>query len=128
MRPAVSLSLVAVGGILALAVHGHPGFLNLQVAGWVLMLTGLAGLLAQRLRHGWLRRSWLLVIGKPGRLGPPHIESGGRDHRVSGWAVPVAADPQAPDADFPTLPDILAGDGVGTRSDRPDSLAGEPVT
>jgi len=45
MKTATGLALVAVGAILAFAVTGHPSFLNVQVAGWVIMLTGVAGML-----------------------------------------------------------------------------------
>lgn len=34
--------LIAVGAILAFAVNAHVSWLNLQVVGWVLMLSGLA--------------------------------------------------------------------------------------
>lgn len=41
----VSIFLVAVGAILTFAVHASVAGLNLQVVGWVLMLSGLAGLI-----------------------------------------------------------------------------------
>ena len=40
MRTATGLALVAIGAILAFAVTASPSFLNLQVAGWILILTG----------------------------------------------------------------------------------------
>ncbi|MEV0004245.1 DUF6458 family protein [Micromonospora sp. NPDC050980] len=40
-----SIFLIAVGAIFAFAVDADLGWLNLTVVGWVLMLTGLAGLL-----------------------------------------------------------------------------------
>ena len=43
MKTATGLAIVAVGAILAFAVTGHPGWLNVQAAGWVLILVGLAG-------------------------------------------------------------------------------------
>lgn len=57
MKTATSLALVAIGAILAFALTRSPAFLNLQVAGWVLMLTGGAGALIPRRGSGWLRRS-----------------------------------------------------------------------
>lgn len=42
MSIGVGIFLVVVGAILAFAVHAHLGWLNLNVAGWVLMLAGLA--------------------------------------------------------------------------------------
>jgi len=37
MRTASCLTLLAIGAILTFAVTGHPSFLNLQVAGVVIM-------------------------------------------------------------------------------------------
>ena len=44
MRTATGLALIAIGAILAFAVTTSPSFLNLQVVGWILILTGVAGL------------------------------------------------------------------------------------
>lgn len=42
----VSLILIAVGAILAFAVHQHPGAsVNVHVVGWILMGVGLVGVL-----------------------------------------------------------------------------------
>lgn len=64
MKSATALTLVAVGAVFAFAVTAHPSFLNLQVLGWVLMLTGIVGLVIPRRGKGWLRRS-VLVKGSP---------------------------------------------------------------
>ena len=56
MRTASGLLLVALGAILAFAVRGHPTWLNIQVVGWVIMLTGVAGMMLPRRGYGWLRR------------------------------------------------------------------------
>jgi hypothetical protein len=56
MRMATGLAVIAVGAILAFAVNGHPSFLNIQVAGWVIMLTGIVGLVVPRRGYGWMRR------------------------------------------------------------------------
>jgi hypothetical protein len=56
MKTASSLALIAIGAILAFAVTANTSFLNLQVAGVVIILTGLAGLLIPRKGYGWLRR------------------------------------------------------------------------
>jgi hypothetical protein len=45
MRTATGLTLLALGAILAFAVNGHPTWLNVQVVGWVIMLTGGVGML-----------------------------------------------------------------------------------
>jgi hypothetical protein len=64
MKSATALTLLAIGAVFAFAVTAHPWFLNLQVLGWVLMLTGIVGLVIPRRGKGWLRRS-VLVKGSP---------------------------------------------------------------
>jgi hypothetical protein len=66
MRTASGLSLIAVGAILAFAVRGHPSWLNIQVVGWVVMLTGVAGMVIPRRGYGWLRRRMVLRRGPGG--------------------------------------------------------------
>ena|SRR5262245_43935634 len=62
MRTATGLALIAIGAILAFAVTTSPSFLNLQVVGWILILTGVAGMLVPRRGYGWLRRR---VVRRP---------------------------------------------------------------
>lgn len=64
MKSATALTLLAAGAVFAFAVTAHPSFLNLQILGWVLMLTGIVGLVIPRRGKGWLRRS-VLVKGSP---------------------------------------------------------------
>jgi hypothetical protein len=54
MKTATSLTLVAVGAILAFAISAHISWLNLPVIGWILILTGVAGAIITR--STWLRR------------------------------------------------------------------------
>jgi hypothetical protein len=70
MRTATGLTLIALGAILAFAVTGRPSFLDLQTAGWVIMLTGLAGMLLPRRSYGWLRRHVVLRRGATGVTAP----------------------------------------------------------
>jgi hypothetical protein len=64
MRTASSLTLIAIGAIFTFAVTAHPSFLNLQIAGVVIMATGVAGmLLPRRNQQGWLRRRTILRRG-----------------------------------------------------------------
>ena len=77
MRTATALSVIAIGAIFAFAITAHPSFLNLQVVGWVLILTGVCGLVVPRRGRGWLRRSVLVRgapditrVGQPGEPGP----------------------------------------------------------
>jgi hypothetical protein len=62
MKTGTGLSLVAIGAIFAFAITAHTPFLNIQVVGWILIITGVCGLLVPRRGHGWLRRS-VLVSG-----------------------------------------------------------------
>jgi hypothetical protein len=56
MKTAPALALVAVGAILAFAVHAQLRLFSFQVAGWVIMLTGVAGLVIPRRGYSWVRR------------------------------------------------------------------------
>lgn len=55
--------LIALGAILAFAVDWHVGGLDLQVVGWVLMLSGLAGLIL--FFAFWNRRQSSRVVERP---------------------------------------------------------------
>jgi hypothetical protein len=61
------LTLIALGAILAFAVRGHPSWLNIQVVGWVLILTGIVAMAFPRRGYGWLRRRMVLRRGPGGR-------------------------------------------------------------
>jgi hypothetical protein len=56
MKTATALTLVAIGAILAFAVTAHLRFLDLQVVGWVLIVTGVVGFFIPRGGYGWLRK------------------------------------------------------------------------
>jgi hypothetical protein len=49
------LTLVAIGAILALAVHAQLTVINLRLTGLVLVITGLAGLRAPQRAYRWVR-------------------------------------------------------------------------
>ncbi len=66
MRTATGLALIAVGAIFTFAVTAHPSFLNLQIAGVVIMATGVAGLFLRKPSQGWLRRRTVLRRGAGG--------------------------------------------------------------
>ncbi len=68
MRPATSLALMAVGAILAFAVRTHPSFVNLQIAGLVLIAIGVAGMLLPGRGSEWLRRRIVLRRGTRGQV------------------------------------------------------------
>ena len=74
MRTATALFLIALGAILAFAVQGHPSWLNIQVVGWVIILTGIAGMAIPRRGYGWLRRRMVLRRGPGGRAVVDRVE------------------------------------------------------
>lgn len=50
MRIGTGLTVVAIGAILAFAVTSSPSFFNIQIAGWVIMLTGVVSMVLSRRR------------------------------------------------------------------------------
>ena len=56
MKTGTGLALVAIGAILAFAVTANTSFLNLNIAGWVLMVIGVLGLAIPRRGYAWVGR------------------------------------------------------------------------
>jgi hypothetical protein len=148
MRTATCLALIAIGAILTFAVTAHPSFLNLQIAGIVIMLTGVAGLFLPKPSQGWLRRRTILrrsprgpVVGQVDETRyPPYVmlnpgaEDSGRNGNqpgdltspeAAGAAEPV--EETAPIADLPA--DELAEDLAAEQADpeRPGTPVSEVV-
>ena len=114
MRTATGLALIAIGAILAFAVTTSPSFLNLQVVGWILILTGVAGMVVPRRGYGWLRRR--VVVRRP-RGGA--VEANGEPRRFgsSRWFQRNALrDPR-----LPATEDVVAESTVPEGS-MPDTL------
>lgn len=94
MKTATGLMLIALGAILAFAVNGHPSWLNIQVVGWVIMLTGGVGMLIPDAGYAAVRRRVIRRrIGTDGpvtevyeRRYPPYI-------RLNPQSLPAAEDP-----------------------------------
>jgi uncharacterized protein DUF6458 len=78
MKTGAGLGLIAVGAILAFAVTAHPSGLNLQAAGWVLIVIGLAGMFVPRRGYGWLRRRMVIPGGRT------VVRRGGRRNALPG--------------------------------------------
>jgi hypothetical protein len=92
MRTAPGLGLISIGAILAFAVTSSPSFLNLQIAGWVIMLTGVAGIVVPRRGYGWMRRR--VVVRRPRGVameprGGRRAFAGQMFHRNPGPGLPV---------------------------------------
>ena len=67
MKTASGLALIAIGAILAFAVTTTTPFIDVHIVGWVLILTGIVGMVIPRRGYGWLRRR---MVVKPGSRGP----------------------------------------------------------
>lgn len=52
-----SVFLIAVGAILAFAVHVQTGFLDLSVVGWILIVAGVIGLIMTTMIWGRRRQT-----------------------------------------------------------------------
>jgi hypothetical protein len=115
MKTGPALALIAVGAILAFAVHAHLRFFSFQIAGWVIMLTGIAGLVIPRRGYGWLRR----VTRRPHTA----AGSGGGGRMPIGWTSRRRPNP----AVVPSLPpDPVAEEAVDGTVPSP-VLPGETV-
>jgi hypothetical protein len=124
MRTATGLALVAIGAILAFAVTTSPSFINLQVAGWVLILTGVAGMLVPRRGYGWMRR---VVVRRP-RGDAVGANGGPRRFKDTRWfrqnALP---DPRLEEAESPVAEGTLAEETVERTITGPARPAEETV-
>jgi hypothetical protein len=60
MKTGPALALIAAGAILAFAVHAYLRFFSFQIAGWAIMLTGIAELVIPAARAP---RRGVTVIG-----------------------------------------------------------------
>jgi hypothetical protein len=129
MKIASCLTLIAVGAIFTFAITQSPSFLNLQVAGVIIMLTGVAGLVLPKPSTGWLRRRTILRRGARGPVVgtvdeqryPPYV-------MLNPGADPAASDePQPGDltaGQVPpeTLPNVIAGDVPVQRGGSADGV------
>ena len=125
MRTATGLALIAIGAILAFAVTTSPSFLNLQVVGWILILTGVAGLVVPRRGYGWLRRR--VVVRRP-RGGA--VEANGEPRRFgsSRWFQRNALrDPRLPATEGPAAEGALTEETVERTVTGPARPAEETV-
>jgi hypothetical protein len=108
MRTATSLALIAIGAIFTFAVTAHPSFLNLQIAGVVIMATGIAGLFLRKPTQGWLRRRTVLHRGGSGAVAA-HVD----EKRYPPYVMlNPAADPDVAESNGHQPGDLTADDTV----------------
>jgi len=92
MKTATGLTLVAIGAILAFAVSVSPPGVNINIVGWIVMLTGVAGFLIPRRASSWLRSRVLERHGSgvPGSGMPGSGMPGSGMPGISGSGGPAA--------------------------------------
>lgn len=133
MRTATGLTLVAIGAILAIAITAQPSFINLHVAGFVIALTGVAGLLVPRRGYGWLRRRVTVRRGRNQQVAqveepmPPYIAvNPGAEGPVEG---PEPGDITAPPVDPLTSPiPVFRGQTIESGTVPPGAGTVPPAT
>jgi hypothetical protein len=126
MRTATGLTVVAVGAILAFAVTSSLSFFNIQIAGWIIMLTGVAGIIFSRRDSGWLRRR--IVMRRPrssavkSNRGPRALTTGQVLHRApdSDTQLPEPRLPVAETSEEQTIPGTAEPSAAGQRRTEPD--------
>ena len=129
MKTVTGLALVAVGAILTFAVNAAIPGLNLQVAGLIIMLTGVAGMFVPARASGWLRRR-VVLRGPRG----PVVEEAGDDPYPAGimrdpatLAARILQDARAA-ADDPHMLPYLGPDGLYVEPDVIDAEEIFPVS
>jgi hypothetical protein len=140
MRTASCLTLIAVGAIFTFAITSSPSFLNLQIAGVIIMLTGVAGLVLPKPSSGWLRRRTILrrsprgpVVGTVDEQRyPPYVmlnpgaEPGPSDERQPGDFSAEEASPETVTVhDVPSQRAGTVDDGARTESEVVDEYIEE---
>ena len=109
MKPMPALMLIAAGAILAFAVRAPGGVISWSSAGWVLILTGIAGVLLPYLlpqRYAWSRR----VTRRRGERRPP-----------VGWTFRRRPDPRLVTVSRPA--ETVAHDVIAAGSTAPAATA-----
>jgi Domain of unknown function (DUF6458) len=96
MKTGAGLALIAVGAILAFAVNSTPSGFNINIAGWVLMIVGVVGLVLPMRTYGWLGRR----VVRRSYTSPPV-------QQTQQYTAPPA---QALEAGQPTRPTLLDQD------------------
>jgi hypothetical protein len=126
MKTATSLTVIAIGAILAFAITTTPGFLNLQIVGWILMATGVIGLTLSRNNREWLRRT-VIVRSAPSVSRSPRRRSSRPRPRPRRQLVPAgSAQPATMTPDHPAPTPAGADQAAESPSAPTEEI--EPVT
>jgi hypothetical protein len=100
MKTATGLILIAIGAILAFAVTANTSVFNLHIAGFVIMLVGLAGLLIPRRGYASINRR---LITRRSRTWPTGTITQTEETTVPPYVV---RNPNSDASDLPTIPSI----------------------
>jgi hypothetical protein len=127
MKTATGLILIAIGAILAFAVTTSTSVFNLNVAGYVIMLVGLAGLfMPRRGRRGAESISRRFVTRRSRR--PDGTEVVTREADLPPYVTRnPGMSPEEAGLPCPAFPSIPVDPGVQEKAMGPDSDVGGPV-
>jgi hypothetical protein len=87
MKTGWGLALIAVGAILAFAVNANTSVFNWNIAGWVLVIVGIAGILIPRRGYAWVGRR---LFVRQARVRRPGDQNGDEIFYPSTSRVPAA--------------------------------------
>lgn len=121
MRTGAGLALIGIGAILAFAVTANPPFFNIHIAGSVLIIIGLIGLVVPRRTYGWLGRRMLVRRTRswPGNdrvetiAVPPYLARNPGTSRIEAGLPPASPLADQPPGDDP---DAIARHAAGARA------------
>jgi hypothetical protein len=82
MNNAWGLTLIAIGAIFAFAISGHPSWIDLHIVGWVIMITGIIGMILKRVDTDRLPK-WVYIWRSSRRQQPP----GGQPAAITGTVI-----------------------------------------
>jgi hypothetical protein len=107
MKTGAGLALICVGAILAFAVRANTSVFNIHIAGWVIMIVGIAGFFVPRRSYGWLGRRMLVRRTKawPGNEQveeipvPPYVARNPGTSRMQAGLPPTPSLLNAPQTD-----------------------------
>lgn len=118
MRTATCLILIAIGAILAFAVTTNTSVFNLNVAGYVIMLVGVAGLFIRRQDYASISRRF---VTRRSRTGPKGTVIETREAELPPYVVRnPGTSPEQVGLPTSTFPSIPVDRGVQERAVGPD--------
>ena len=126
MRTATGLILIAIGAILAFAVTTNTSVFNLHVAGYVILLVGLAGLFIPRRGYESISRRFVTRRSRRGPGGTTVVETQEADLPPYVVRNPGKS-PEEAGLPGPAFPSIPVDRGVQEKAMGPDSDIGGPV-